>query len=190
MLASSGNQQVTPPATVGTYTYTLVCANGHGSSPSGSATLTVTNAPTFTAPGSLTATAASSSQINLAWAAATETGGTINQYRIERCQGSSCSSFAQVGTSTTLAFNDTGLSASTAYSYRVRAADAPGNTGPYSSVASATTSAAPPPPPSGGGGGGALDGTLILALAGLLGARRLRARQPRKPQSTVPTTAR
>src|SRR5262249_30222338 len=150
-LAPNGSVQVTPGA-VGNYTYTLMCANGHGSTPSGSAMLAVTNAPTFTAPGSLSATAASSSQISLGWTAATRKGGTISQSRIERCAGSGCSSFAQVGTATTLAFNDTGLAASTAYGYRVRAADAQGNTGPYSSVASATTSAAPPPPSGGGGG--------------------------------------
>src|SRR5438128_1030467 len=98
-----------------------------------------TAAPTFTAPSNLTATAASSTQINLSWTAATETGGTITQYLIERCQGSGCSSFAQVATSTTSTFNDTGLLAGTTYSYRVRATDAASNLSPYSNVASATT---------------------------------------------------
>src|SRR6266704_2180254 len=98
-----------------------------------------TAAPTFTAPSNLTATAASSTQINLSWTAATETGGTIIQYLIERCQGSGCSSFAQVATSTTSTFNDTGLLAGTTYSYRVRATDAASNLSPYSNVASATT---------------------------------------------------
>src|SRR5213592_1537997 len=98
-----------------------------------------TAAPTFTAPSNLTAIAASSTQINLSWTAATETGGTITQYLIERCQGSGCSSFAQVATSTTSTFNDTGLLAGTTYSYRVRATDAASNLSPYSNVASATT---------------------------------------------------
>src|SRR6266567_4657478 len=98
-----------------------------------------TAAPTFTAPSNLTATAASSTQINLSWTAATETGGTIIQYLIERCQGSGCSSFAQVATSITSTFNDTGLLAGTTYSYRVRATDAASNLSPYSNVASATT---------------------------------------------------
>jgi fibronectin type 3 domain-containing protein len=106
-----------------------------------------TAAPTLTAPASLTASSVSGSQINLAWTAATETGGTISQYRIERCQGSGCSTFAQVATASGASYNDAGLSASTPYSYRVRAADAAGNTGPYSGIASATTA-------SGGGGGG------------------------------------
>ncbi|MGB9329429.1 MAG: fibronectin type III domain-containing protein [Steroidobacteraceae bacterium] len=104
-----------------------------------------TAASTITAPTNLTATSASSSQINLTWGAATETGGTISQYRIERCQGSGCSTFAQVATSTTTSYNDAALTAATTYSYRVRASDAGGNTGPYSNVASATTAAAGPP---------------------------------------------
>jgi hypothetical protein len=104
-----------------------------------------TAASTITAPTNLTATSASSSQINLTWGAATETGGTISQYRIERCQGSGCSTFAQVATSTSTSYNDAALTAATTYTYRVRASDASGNTGPYSNVASATTAAAGPP---------------------------------------------
>src|SRR5262249_51273774 len=38
-------------------------------------------------------------------------------------------------------YNDTGLSASTSYSYRVRATDGAQNLGPYSNVATATTQA-------------------------------------------------
>jgi hypothetical protein len=104
-----------------------------------------TAAPTLTAPGNLTATAASSSQINLAWSAASETGGTLSGYLVERCQGSGCSTFAQIATASGTSYSDTGLTASTTYSYRVRATDAAGDTGPYSAVATATTT-------SGGGG--------------------------------------
>src|SRR6266705_2907397 len=98
-----------------------------------------TSAPTFTAPSNLTATAASTTQINLSWTAATETGGTITQYLVERCQGSGCSTFAQVATSTTTSFNDTTLLAGTTYTYRVRATDAVSNLSPYSNTASAST---------------------------------------------------
>ena len=63
-------------------------------------------------------------------------------YRVERCQGASCSDFVQVATPTGPALNDTGLQAATSYSYRVRAADAAGNLSDYSSVESATTQAA------------------------------------------------
>ncbi len=90
------------------------------------------------APGTVTATAASSSEIDLSWSAATDNVG-VTGYRIERCQGSGCSNFVEVGTSTSTSFSDTGLAASTTYSYRVRAADAAKNLGPYSNVATAAT---------------------------------------------------
>ena len=93
-----------------------------------------------TAPSGLTATAASSSQINLAWTASTDNVG-VTGYLVERCQGAGCTSFAQIGTSTSTTFSDTGLTASTSYSYRVRATDAAGNLSPYSNTASATTTA-------------------------------------------------
>ena len=97
-----------------------------------------TTAPTV--PAGLTATAASSSQINLTWTASTD-NVAVTGYRVERCQGAGCSSFIQVGTPTTNSFNDTGLSASTSYTYRVRAQDAVPNLSGYSSTATATTSA-------------------------------------------------
>ncbi|HET9994577.1 MAG TPA: fibronectin type III domain-containing protein [Candidatus Acidoferrum sp.] len=100
-----------------------------------------TAAPTMTAPANLTAAAAGPTQINLSWTAATETGGTISQYLIERCTGAACSNFAQVNTSATTAFNDTGLATSTSYSYRVRAADPSNNLSAYSNTSSATTTA-------------------------------------------------
>ena len=99
-----------------------------------------TQAPT--APSNLGATAVSGNQINLTWTAATDNVG-VTGYRVERCQGVGCTTFAQVGTPAGTSFNDTGLTAATSYSYRVRAADAVPNLGPYSSTASATTPATP-----------------------------------------------
>ncbi len=105
-----------------------------------------------TAPASLTATASGSSTINLNWTAATDNVG-VTGYRIERCQGAGCTTFTQVATSTGTTFSNTGLAASTSYSYRVRAVDAAGNAGAYSPVATAITAAAadttPPTAPSG-----------------------------------------
>src|SRR6266513_1600977 len=98
-----------------------------------------TTAPS--APTTLTATAASASQINLAWSASTDNVG-VTGYRVERCQGAGCTTFAQVSAPTATSFNDTGLAAGTSYSYQVRATDAAGNLSAYSSVASATTSGA------------------------------------------------
>jgi hypothetical protein len=66
----------------------------------------------------------------------TDNVGVIG-YLIERCQGSACTSFSQVGTSTSPSYSDTGLTAGVNYSYRVRASDAANNLSPYSNVATA-----------------------------------------------------
>ena len=100
---------------------------------------TDTTAPT--APTGLAATAVSQSQLNLSWAAATDNVGVV-EYRVERCQGNNCTSWAQVGTTATTSFSNTGLAANTVYRFRVRAADAAGNVGPYSAIASGRTQTA------------------------------------------------
>jgi chitodextrinase len=101
-----------------------------------------TQAPT--APGTLTATAVSSSQINLSWGAASDNVGVAG-YDVERCQGASCSNFAAINTAPGTTYSDGGLVLATSYSYRVRAFDAAGNRGPYSNVASATTNSGASP---------------------------------------------
>ncbi len=71
--------------------------------------------------------------------ASAEIGGTISNYLVERCQGASCTNFAQIGTTAGTTYNDTGLTGSTSYSYRVRASDSAGHLSPYSNLAIATT---------------------------------------------------
>ncbi|MGE5057516.1 MAG: beta strand repeat-containing protein [Acidobacteriota bacterium] len=83
-------------------------------------------------------------QANLSWTASSEAGGTISKYLVERCQGANCNTFAQIGTTTTTSYNDTGLSGSVSYSYRVRAQDTNGVDGPYSALVSITTGATIP----------------------------------------------
>src|SRR5882724_8697034 len=61
-----------------------------------------------TAPGNLTATAVSTSQIDLSWTASTSTIGIAN-YVVQRCQGAGCTSFAQIATPVGTSYNDTGL---------------------------------------------------------------------------------
>lgn len=63
----------------------------------------------------------------------------VTGYKVERCQSAGCSNFAQIATPTTTTYNDTGLTPSTSYSYRVRATDAAGNLSNYSGTMSATT---------------------------------------------------
>ncbi|HEY0828936.1 MAG TPA: discoidin domain-containing protein, partial [Bacilli bacterium] len=91
-----------------------------------------TQAPT--APTNLTATTASSSQINLSWTASTDNVG-VTGYKIYR-------DGVEVGTSTTTSFSNTGLAAGTTYSYTVKAYDAANNLSASSNTASATTTAA------------------------------------------------
>src|SRR6266571_502346 len=97
-----------------------------------------------TAPSNLIAAPASSSQINLSWTASTDNVG-VTGYLVERCQGSGCTTFAQIATPIGTAYNDTGLASSTSYSYRVRATDAAGNLSTYSGTATASTQAPQPP---------------------------------------------
>ena len=92
--------------------------------------------PPAPAPSNLTATAVSTSQINLHWSdnSANEAG-----FEIERCKVA-CSSYvliAKVGPDAT-SYSDTGLSASRTYKYRVRAYNAAG-TSSYSNTATAKT---------------------------------------------------
>jgi chitodextrinase len=100
--------------------------------------MTVADTQPPTAPAGLSATAVSTTQINLSWTASSDDVGVSN-YLIERCQGASCSNFAQIATFPTTTYNDGSLTASTSYSYRVRATDAAGNLSPYSNIASTST---------------------------------------------------
>jgi len=120
-----------------------------GSSPaSAQASATTSAASSCTtvpsAPATLTATAASSSVINLSWTAVTPpTNCTISSYNVFRSttSGFTPSSSNQVGTVTSgTTFSNTGLTASTTYYYKVEAVDAAGSSA-ASAQASATTSA-------------------------------------------------
>ena len=89
-----------------------------------------TQAPT--APTNLVATGVTRGEIDLTWTASTDDVGVAG-YRIFR-------NGTQVGTASTYAsFQDLGLTASTSYTYRVRAFDAAGNTSGDSSAATGTT---------------------------------------------------
>jgi hypothetical protein len=92
-----------------------------------------------TVPTGLTATAISSSQINLAWTASTD-NVAVTGYNIFR-------GGVKIGTAPSTSYQDAGLMASTSYTYYVSAFDAAGNTSAQSAGASATTQAS-----SGGGG--------------------------------------
>src|SRR5262245_3183208 len=95
------------------------------------------------APTSLSAIATSSSQVNLTWA---DNSDDEDGFKIERCQGSGCSNFAEIARvgANAASFSNTGLAAGASYSYRVRAFNNGGESD-CSNSASATTQA-----PSGG----------------------------------------
>jgi len=131
----------TATASNGSHTLTAVARDSLGALwTSDPVTVTVSNGPPpdTTAPSvptGLTATVVSSSQINLSWTGSTDNVG-VTGYRIFR-------GGTQFATTSTTSYADTGLSASTTYSYNVAAFDAAGNVSAQSSPASATTPAPP-----------------------------------------------
>jgi glucose/arabinose dehydrogenase/chitodextrinase len=96
-------------------------------------------------PATFGANVVNSSLVALSWAAATDNVG-VTGYEIERCSGPGCDSFAPLTATGVTSFNDSSVTPETSYSYRVRARDAAGNLGEYSSISSVTTPALPPPP--------------------------------------------
>jgi len=128
-------------SSVGAGSYTLGARAVYAGGPVNAPTVGVIVNPAPTppaAPVNLTATVASSSQINLSW-----TAGSANHtgFKVERSLNGT--TYSQIGTTAAnvTTFNNTGLSAATLHYYRVRANNAQGDS-PYSNVASATTAAA------------------------------------------------
>ncbi|MFF4542523.1 glycoside hydrolase family 6 protein [Streptomyces aureus] len=97
-----------------------------------------TQAPTV--PGGLTVGSTTSSSAALSWTASTD-NTAVTGYDVYR-------DGTKVGSATGTSYTDSGLAASTTYSYTVKAKDAAGNVSAASTAVSATTKAS-----SGGGGG-------------------------------------
>ncbi len=127
------------------YAYTVRAVDNAGNMSANSNTATITTA-TGTAtdttppsvPANLVAAAQSSSSIALNWGASTDNAGGsgLAAYRILR----GGVQVAQVAAGTR-SYTDTGLAASTLYSYAVRAVDVAGNASANSNTATATTNA-------------------------------------------------
>ena len=96
---------------------------------------------TLATPTSLSATTASTSQINLAW---TNNSATDAGFNIDRSTDGV--TFAQIATvsGSTTTFSDTGLTDGTTYYYEVEAFNTPAGDSAFSNVASATTTLAAP----------------------------------------------
>ena len=103
------------------------------------ALITGTPAPDSTAPTAVTGLRATPAQtsVKLTWTQATDNVG-IARYQVWRSR-SSTSGFAQIGTTTGTSFTSGSLARRTTYWFKVRAVDAAGNLGPFSTVSTRTT---------------------------------------------------
>lgn len=121
------------------YNYNVMAydAAGNVSSQSNTSSITTPPAPDSTPPSqptNLVGSAISSTQINLSWTASTDNVG-VTGYDIYR-------NSTKIATVSTTTYGDSGLSASTTYSYYVVARDGAGNVSTSSSTISVTTQAA------------------------------------------------
>jgi hypothetical protein len=134
-ISGATSSSYTTPATTSSDNgaqFIVVVSNTAGSATSSVATLTVNPVTPPGVPTGLTASAVSSSQINLSWNTST---GNVAGYYIYR-------GGTEIGTSASTSYQDTGLSPSTSYTYNVSAFDAGGNASAQSVGASATTQGA------------------------------------------------
>lgn len=129
-----------------TYSYKVEAfdAAGNRSALSTSATVTTPGAPVAdteapSQPNDLALVSVSQSQINLKWSSSTDDVGVV-RYDIFRANGSDV---RKIGSASSTSYGDTGLNASTTYTYQVAAVDAAGNVSALSTAASLATQAIP-----------------------------------------------
>lgn len=133
----TGSSRTVSPAATTTYTLTATNANG---SATRQTMVTVTTADTQapSVPTGLAASNLTTTGVTLTWNASTDNVG-VTGYRVFR-------GTTQIGTPTATTFAVTGLTASTPYSFTVRAVDAVGNVSAASAALSVTTASAIPTP--------------------------------------------
>ncbi|WP_407945738.1 GH32 C-terminal domain-containing protein [Paenibacillus puerhi] len=132
-------------STAYTYTVKAVDAAGNESAASNSLSVTTnagaadTQAPS--APTNLASSSKTSTSVSLTWTASTDNVG-VTGYNIYR-------GGTKIGTSAATGYTDSGLNASTAYTYTVKAVDAAGNESAASNSLSVTTETVTPGEPQG-----------------------------------------
>ena len=123
-----------------TYSYTVTAFDAAGNVSAQSTAAVATTSSTDTqppsAPTNLTGTSTLPTQANLSWSASTDNVGVAG-YHVLR-------NGTQVGTTSATSYVDTGLAASTKYTYTVTAFDAAGNVSAPSSPFAITTAASQP----------------------------------------------
>jgi Thiol-activated cytolysin/Fibronectin type III domain len=122
------------------YTYRLLASNadGEGSSVETSATTQVVSGGSAPAtPTGFVATANSSSAVLLSWNAVS----AATAYKLERKIGAGA--FSPLASPSSNSYNDTGLSASTAYTYKLVSSNANGDSGPVEASATTITATNP-----------------------------------------------
>lgn len=124
-----------------TYYYRVMAADSPYSNVASATTL---SAATDRSPGHLSATAISSSQIDLSWSV---NAGDLTGFKIERCEGKGCSNFIEIASvaANITSYQNTDLTPLTSYSYRIRAYKESSHFA-YSKTASAITSRSTVPP--------------------------------------------
>ncbi|MGO8673986.1 MAG: choice-of-anchor tandem repeat GloVer-containing protein, partial [Capsulimonadaceae bacterium] len=123
-----------------TYFYKVAAVNGGGTSPQSTEASATPVAPIPAAPTGLTATPGNT-QVSLTWTAST----WATSYSIYRGTASGAEGSTAIGTVTSTAYTDTGLTNGGTYFYKVSAANGSG-TSPLSNEASATPAPTAPPP--------------------------------------------
>ena len=164
-----------------TYTYTVQARDGAGNTSSLSAAVTAkTTAATPskdslapTAPSGLAANSVGTDSLSLSWQAASDNTG-VSGYDILRNNAL----IASVGGSV-LSYTDSGLTAATAYSYKVRAQDTAGNLSPLSTALTVTTASI----------SNAADTQAPSTPAGLKGLRALSSSRLSESASKAPASS-
>lgn len=131
-------------AAAASYSFRVRAYRG-GSSSAYSNTVTVALPPAPTGPTALVASAVSASQIHIAW---TDNSSNEDSFAIQSCTGPGCTTFSALATvsANVTAYESTGLTAVTSYSFRVVAYNT-GGPSTSSNIATTTTLSFPPAAP-------------------------------------------